>query len=179
MSPWKVILATLAIFIAGLITGSVMVKALVRPLPPRPLPPNPVLLQPGPIREEFVRRMTEELELTPEQREKVLHVVHESQERTKLLYSLIGDDVREEMRQTRDSIRQQLTSDQAKKFDDMLRRRQRRLQAQQQQGGEDDDLPPPRFAPPGPRFRGQPPNRPGGQPGPAPAEPGGTPPIPQ
>src|SRR5467141_1786947 len=110
-----------------------MVKTLVNPMPPRPLPPNPVLLQPGPIREEFVRRMTEELELTPEQREKVLHIVHESQERTKLLYSLIGDDVREEMRQTRDSIRQQLTPDQARRFDDMLRRRQRRLQLQQQQ----------------------------------------------
>jgi len=93
VSPWKVILATLAIFIAGLITGSVMVKTLINPMPPRPVPQNPVLLQPGPIREEFVRRMTEELELTPEQREKVLHIVHESQERTKLLYSLIGDDV--------------------------------------------------------------------------------------
>jgi len=178
VSPWKVILATLAIFIAGLITGSVMVKTLVNPMPPRPVPQNPVLLQPGPIREEFVRRMTEELELTPEQREKVLHIVHESQERTKLLYSLIGDDVREEMRQTRDSIRQQLTGDQAKKFDDMLRRRQRRLQLQQQQRAEDDDIPPPRFAPEGPRFRG-PPNRPGGQPAPSPNEPASTPPIPQ
>ncbi len=109
MSLWKVILATLAIFIAGLITGSVMVKTLVRPIPQRPLSQNPVLLQPGPIREEFVRRMTEELELTSEQREKILQIVHESQERTKLLYSLIGDDVREEMRQTRDSIRHELS----------------------------------------------------------------------
>jgi len=177
VSPWKVILATLAIFIAGLITGSVMVKTLVRPVQPHPVPPNPTMLQPGPIREEFVRRMTEELELTPEQKEKILHIVHESQERTKLLYSLIGDDVREEMRQTRNSIRQQLTADQANKFDDMLRRRQRRLQAQQMMRSEDDDLPPPRFAPDGPRFRGLP-NRPGpgGQPGPQPTEP---PPIPQ
>ena len=177
MSPWKVILATLAIFIAGLITGSVMVKTLVRPVQSHAAaPPNPMMLQPGPIREEFVRRMTEELELTPEQKEKILHIVHESQERTKLLYSLIGDDVREEMRQTRNSIRQQLTADQANKFDDMLRRRQRRLQAQQMMRSEDDDLPPPRFAPDGPRFRG--PNRPGpgGQPGPQPNEP---PPIPQ
>jgi len=178
VSPWKVILATLAIFIAGLITGSVMVKTLVNPMPARPVPQNPVLLQPGPIREEFVRRMAEELELTPEQPEKVLHIVHESQERTKLLYSLIGDDVREEMRQTRDSIRQQLTADQAKKFDDMLRRRQRRLQFQQQRGDE-DDMPPGRFPPDGPRPRNGPgPNRPGGQPGP-PNEPGATPPIPQ
>jgi len=177
VSPWKVILATLAIFIAGLITGSVMVKTLTPAMPLRPVSQNPVLLQPGPIREEFVRRMTEELELTPEQREKVLHIVHESQERTKLLYSLIGDDVREEMRQTRDSIRQQLTADQAKKFDDMLRRRQRRLQAQQLQRAEEDDTPPP-GRPDGLRFRG-PPNRPGGQPGPAPGEPGPAPPIPQ
>jgi Spy/CpxP family protein refolding chaperone len=71
--------------------------------------------------------MTQELQLSDEQRDKVLQVVHESQERTKLLYSLIGDDVREEMKETREAIRQQLTPDQAKKFEEMLRRRQRML----------------------------------------------------
>ena len=52
-----------------------------------------------------------------------MNIVHESQERTKLLYSLIADDVREEMRQTQDAIRKEITPEQAQKFDDMLKRR--------------------------------------------------------
>jgi len=139
VSPWKVILATLAIFLGGLITGVVLVKTLVRPSPVSQVP-APVL-QPGPIREAFVRRMAQELQLSDEQRDKVLQIVHESQERTKLIYSLIGDDVREEMKETRDSIRQQLTPDQAKKFEEMLRRRQRMLSMR----NEDNEGFPPRL----------------------------------
>ena len=85
--------------------------------------------------------MAQELQLSDEQRDKVLQIVHESQERTKLIYSLIGDDVREEMKETRDSIRQQLTPDQAKKFEEMLRRRQRMLSMR----NEDNEGFPPRL----------------------------------
>jgi hypothetical protein len=91
--------------------------------------------------------MAQELQLSDEQRDKVLQIVHESQERTKLIYSLIGDDVREEMKETRDSIRQQLTPDQAKKFDEMLRRRQRMLSMR----NEDNEGFPPRLPVDGPR----------------------------
>ena len=131
MSPWKVILATLAIFMTGLITGVVVVEQLVvKPLVKRPpvrITTNDLSLQPGWLREEFVRHMDEELELTPEQRRKIMNIVHESQERTKLLYSLIADDVREEMRQTQDAIRKEISPEQARKFDDLLKRRPRPL----------------------------------------------------
>jgi hypothetical protein len=126
VSPWKVILATLVIFIAGLITGAVMLKQFGASPATRSLPQTgPVL--PGPLREEFVRRMAIELKLAPEQKDKVLTIVHESQERTRLLYSLIGDDVRDEMRQTRDAIREQLTPEQSRRFEEMMRARERRL----------------------------------------------------
>jgi len=129
VSPWKVIFATLAIFIGGLITGIVVVKALVKPVPAVAQPAaSAPSLQPGPIREAFVRRMVQELQLSDQQRDKVLHIVHESQERTKLIYSLVQDDVRMEMKDTRDAIRKELTLEQGRKFDDMLRRRQRMLQ---------------------------------------------------
>ena len=131
MSPWKVILATLAIFMTGLITGVVVVEQLVvKPLAKRPpvrITTNDLSLQPGWLREEFVRHMDEELELTPEQRRKIMNIVHESQERTKLLYSLIGDDVREEMRQTQAAIRKEITPEQAKRFEEMLKRRPRAM----------------------------------------------------
>jgi hypothetical protein len=129
VSPWKVILATLAIFVAGLIAGVVVVEQVaVKPLLKRPtihLTTNEPSLQPGWLREEFVRRLDNELELTPEQRRKVMNIVHESQERTKLLYSLIADDVREEMRQTQDAIRKELTGDQISKFEEILKQRRR------------------------------------------------------
>jgi hypothetical protein len=126
VNPWKVILATLAIFLTGLITGVVIVEQLVvKPAkrPPIRVPTPDLALQPGWLREEFVRRMDEELDLTPEQRRKIMNIVHESQERTRLLYSLIGEDVREEMRQTQEAIRKEITSDQAQKFEEMLKRR--------------------------------------------------------
>ena len=177
MSPWKVILATLAIFVGGLITGVVLVKALVKPTPSPVETAQPITVQPGPIREAFVRRMVEELQLSDTQRDKVLHVVHESQERTKLLYSLIGDDVREEMKETRAAIRKELTPDQARKFEEMLRRRQRALALR----AEEEGGPPGRFGPDGSRPRGGPPPRrqetppptspPQGEPAPQPAIP--------
>jgi len=133
VSPWKVILATLAIFMTGLITGVVVIEQLVvKPLASRPLihlTTNGPSLQPGWLREEFVHRMDEELELTPEQRRKIMNIVHESQERTKLLYSLIADDVREEMRQTQEAIRKEISPEQARKFEEMLKRRQRQLRS--------------------------------------------------
>jgi hypothetical protein len=127
VSPWKVILATLAIFVGGLITGIVLVKTLTNSTQKATGALPPVNVLPGPIREAFVRRMVQELQLSDSQRDKVLHLVHESQERTKLLYSLIGEDVRDEMKETREAIRKELTPDQARKFDEMLRRRQRAL----------------------------------------------------
>ena len=127
MSPWKIILATLAIFLTGLITGVVIVERVAV----KPVGTNRVVrvmtnepsLQPGWLREEFVRRLDSELDLTPDQHRKVMSIVRESQERTKLLYSLIAEDVREEMRQTQDAIRKEITPEQAQKFDDMLKRR--------------------------------------------------------
>jgi hypothetical protein len=143
VSPWKVILATLAIFCTGLITGAVLVRQAIRPSPASKQTTSNTVLQPGPLRAEFVHRMTEELNLTPEQQATVLTLVRESQERSKLIYGLISEDLRDEMRQTSEAIRKQLTADQAPKFDQMLKRRARiieALRANQNDGGM-----PPRF----------------------------------
>lgn len=137
MNPWKIILATLAIFLTGLITGVVVVERVaVKPVGTNRVvrvTTNEPSLQPGWLREEFVRRLDDELSLTPDQHRKVMSIVHESQERTKLLYSLIADDVREEMRQTQDAIRKEITPEQAQKFDDMLKRRRNMRNMRQNQ----------------------------------------------
>ncbi len=140
MSPWKVILATLAIFCTGLITGAMLVRP--RPSPSAKQTGSNTVLQPGPLRAEFVERMSEELNLTPEQKTRILTLVRESQERNKLIYGLISEDVREEMRLTREAIRRELTADQVPKFEQMLKRRARIIEALR---GDQNDGGAPRF----------------------------------
>jgi hypothetical protein len=144
VSPWKVILATLAIFLTGLITGVVVVERLaVKPLGKQTVRfmTNEPSMQPGWLREEFVHRLDDELSLNEEQHRKIMNIVHESQERTRLLYSLIAEDVREEMRQTQDAIRKEITPEQSQKFDEMLKRRQRNLRPPFRPGPQFDGAP--------------------------------------
>jgi hypothetical protein len=128
VNPWKVILATLVIFVAGLITGGVAVKKLTLRPPPRAAWParemNAAL--PAWVREDFVRRMALELNLTSQQTERITKTVRESQERIRELYSLIGPEMREELDYVRESIRAELTPEQAGRFDE-IRERQRRF----------------------------------------------------
>jgi hypothetical protein len=164
VSPWKVILATLVIFTAGLITGGVGVRQLS----------SPPLIRPagGPVfghwmlREEFIRQMAQQMNLTFQQQENISRIVRESQERSQILAKLIEPEMREELRQTREAIRAELGPRQRLQFDEFLRRRQQRR----------FDMPPPlrpgpgRPPPEGPRrgeepppadgFRRPPPNRP-------------------
>ena len=124
MSPWKVILATLVIFISGLITGGVAVKYLSPSAALRAeRPPEEILLRPQMLREEFVHQMQRTLNLSPEQNGKILSAMHESQERIRIYYDLIGPDIREELRQTREAIQAELSPGQARQFDELVRRR--------------------------------------------------------
>jgi hypothetical protein len=118
----------LVIFIAGLITGGVAVKKLTFRPPPRPPLPAREMNAPMPawVRDEFVRRMVVELNLTSQQTERIMKTVHESQERIRELYSLIGPEMREELDYVRESIRAELTPEQAGRFDE-IRERQRRF----------------------------------------------------
>ena len=123
MIPWKAILATLVIFTAGLFTGAVGGRLLTPPPKPpfRPTPDTPFL--PWMVREQFVQFLADKIELTPEQKEKVLKIVHESQQRTQILTTLIEPEMREELRTTRESIREVLTPAQREKYDEILKKR--------------------------------------------------------
>jgi Spy/CpxP family protein refolding chaperone len=139
--PWKAILATLVIFTAGLFTGAVGGRLLTPPPKPafRPTPDNPFL--PWMVREQFVQFLADKIELTPEQKEKILKIVHESQQRTQILTTLIEPEMREELRTTRESIREALTPAQQEKYDEILKKRLKR--------GDLPRNPPPGRRPPG------------------------------
>ena len=78
--------------------------------------------QPWQLRDRYVGYLAKKLELSSGQVASISQIVAESQHRTKLLFELIGPDMREEMRQVRDSIRAVLTTDQQREFDEIQKR---------------------------------------------------------
>ncbi len=117
MNTWKVILATVVIFSAGVFTGGLLVKQTSKP---EPVP------APEFGRIQMLRRLSRLLSLTPEQNERLDTIMRESQERTKVYWELLEPELRGEFRKTRDEIREVLTPEQRKEFDERLQQRQRR-----------------------------------------------------
>ena len=124
MNTWKVILATLVIFAAGVFTGGLLVK---QTSPPPPIPP------PRDIRVQMLQRLARGLNLTAVQNEQIEQILHEGQERSKIFWDLLEPELHAEFRKTREEILEVLTPEQRKKFEDLLKQRQRR-QAQMQPG---------------------------------------------
>jgi Spy/CpxP family protein refolding chaperone len=132
VNSWKVILATLVIFGAGVVTGGLLVSYAVRAntsAQPRPQPQfasqgQAQGLTPWQIRNrELVRRMDRELDLTSAQRDRIEKIIADSQERTKGLWKPIVPQMAREMQHVNAQIRDELTSDQQKKFDDIFKQR--------------------------------------------------------
>ena len=113
MKPWKVILATLVIFVAGMVTGGLATKR---------LQPEPAAIKAPPSLQRFdlLRRMEKRLDLTAQQQERIGQIVHESQERTKKAWEQVRPLIREEFQRVQDRIRGELTPEQSKKFDKLL-----------------------------------------------------------
>ena len=119
MNTWKVILATLVLFGAGVVTGGLLVQHILQPTSARPL------RSPGVNREsawgmryEFLRRMGRDLDLTPEQREKIDAILKESQEKTRKA-------LHEQFQETKTAFREVLTPDQRERFDELIKHPQR------------------------------------------------------
>lgn len=124
MSPWKVILATVVIFAAGVITGGVLVNRVQRPERPGPLPPlvrpqQEMMPTPWFARREFLDRMDHELNLSREQYDRIAAIIQQSQERTRGIMRRVGPEIQGELRQVRRDIRAELTPEQGKKFEEL------------------------------------------------------------
>jgi len=128
VNTWKVILATIVIFVAGAVTGSLLVRqgmVMQASKQPRPNSVNRTIPgAPGMTRVEFLRRAERELNLTPEQREQADKLIVASQERTKKIMEPVSPKIREELKQTKDQFRALLTADQQVRFDEMLKKQQ-------------------------------------------------------
>ena len=112
MKPWKVILATLVIFIAGLVTGAVLVRV-NQPTQPPPLH--------GPyyIQKWFLGRMEKELALTPQQVRNLDKAFAESRERIRVLWGMLEPEMQEELHEVQEKIQAELTPQQQKKLEEL------------------------------------------------------------
>jgi len=149
VSPWRVILATMVIFVCGAITGAVLVRisnptvhltTSVEPAPALPspaVPPanalagatNPSVVTRTNIvwapfqaqRVAFLRQAANRLNLDQQQRERIAGIIKESQERNKLLWEQIAPQMKAELKRVTEEIRQELSPQQQRRFTELLR----------------------------------------------------------
>ncbi len=118
MKPWKVILATFVIFAAGLVTGAVWIKKTTR----KTIPVETFLKGPPYIQKYYLERLRKTLDLTPEQVAKLDKTFADSRERIRILIDIIGPELNDELVAVHQAIENELSSDQKKKFEELLKR---------------------------------------------------------
>lgn len=138
MNTWKVIFATLVIFGAGVVTGGLLVSYAVhtntasRPNQGGAVAGGGQAVNPWLQRaRELLRRMDRELELTPEQHQRIEKLIANSAERTRALWKPIAPQMAKEMQILHREIRDELTPDQRPKFDELSRPRNGQLNRRQ------------------------------------------------
>jgi len=144
VNAWKVVCATLVIFVTGIITGASLVRFAERgpkpwqrmpksvanfPSPPNPGEPissRPVnATSPGSPRlnREFVQVLSRELRLTTEQRERIDLIMAEGQTRMRELHASLEPQTRKQLLATREQIRAVLTPEQREQFERLVKQR--------------------------------------------------------
>jgi Spy/CpxP family protein refolding chaperone len=130
VNTWKIILATMLIFGTGVVTGALVVRHSERaqgPLRPHNISQaRPVgTFSPGGLRLELLRRAQRDLDLNPEQRERIDKLLKESQERTRKIMEPVAPDLRAELQRTKEEFQQVLTPEQRTRFEELMKKQQR------------------------------------------------------
>jgi Spy/CpxP family protein refolding chaperone len=138
---WKVILATVVIFGAGVLTGGLLVNYVNHPHAKNPhhasgtnaahpssVGPDQSRSQDAPIprlaREmgrQFVEQLDEQLQLTPEQHARIEKIVADGQERNREIWTNVAPKMHAVLREVNQQIRAELTPEQLKPFDELLK----------------------------------------------------------
>lgn len=131
MNSWKVILATIVIFGAGVITGGLLVNHVAhrahpflfstQPPKPPPFETLPPQLRPELLNTNFVRLLNERLDLTPKQREQIRKIITQAQQNTHDLWKLVAPQFQLVWHDTRQQIRDVLTPGQRREFEYLIR----------------------------------------------------------
>jgi hypothetical protein len=139
---WKVILATVVIFSAGVFTGGLLVNCINHPhsknphrpqasadahppeihdhdqLRPQDIPPPRLAERMG---KQFVQQLNDTLQLTPEQRVKIEKIIADGQEQNRQIWTNVAPKMRAVMQEVNQQIRAELTPEQQKPFEEMLK----------------------------------------------------------
>ncbi|MGO8836564.1 MAG: hypothetical protein ACLQAH_10675 [Limisphaerales bacterium] len=141
MNAWKIILATVVIFGAGVITGGLLVNHVtdkqpgeVEPPPAasnarppsdnhesavKPEIPLPRLAER--LSKEFVRHLNDSLHLTMAQSNNIAKIVAEGQERNRVIWTNVAPQMRKVIQDVNQQIRAELTPAQLKKFEELMK----------------------------------------------------------
>jgi Spy/CpxP family protein refolding chaperone len=120
VNAWKVILATIVIFGAGVVTGALVVRHSTQA--PAAVRPHGM----GAPRLEFLRRAERELNLKPDQRERIDRILKASQERTRKLMEPVAPELRAELEQTKNEFLAVLTPEQRTRFEVLIKKQHQR-----------------------------------------------------
>jgi hypothetical protein len=137
---WKVILATVVIFGAGVFTGGLLVNYVDHSHGRNPHRPqaniahpqtnNPATsrLQEFPIPrlaegmgKQFVQQLNDSLQLTPEQRGKIEKIIADGQEQNHEIWTNVAPKMRAVIQDVTQRIRAELTAEQLKPFEELLK----------------------------------------------------------
>ena len=119
MKVWKVILATVVIFVAGAFAGGLFVRTFSTPPPPKqPVPP--VISQ-----QRFQEKLKRELQLTADQTNRVDKIFSESNARIKIIWDLLNPEMQKERQEVYENIRAVLTPEQRERFEQLLKQSHR------------------------------------------------------
>ncbi len=142
MNYWKVILATVVIFGAGVLTGGLLVNYVTHPHSKNPRrPPANVAARPSTnnaapgrspelpaprmaerMGKQFVQQLNDTLKLTPEQREKIGKIISNGQDRNHEIWTNVAPKMRAVMQEVNQQIRAELTQEQLVQFEELLKR---------------------------------------------------------
>lgn len=142
VATWKIVLASLLIFAAGVLTGGITTGAAIRAakgLPERgtqtasPKPPSPALGKaatnrlPASLfavqRIETFRRACNQVGIDPAQRSRIESLTTDSTERLRALWAPVAPRLQQEVRELRKHIAAELTPEQRVRFDALLEKR--------------------------------------------------------
>lgn len=123
MKRWKVILAAALIFATGVVTGAFAFWAAQERFAPEDRRQESFI----DLRFDALKRMKAELDLSPEQTERIDAILHEGRKRMKQVWeTTCQPEVRQEMKRVRDCIYAELNDAQRAKYDELLRRSKER-----------------------------------------------------
>lgn len=113
-----VVLATVVIFAAGVVTGGLLVRRTARV----------EVAQPFWNRFEMTRRAVDHLrDLTPEQRSRIDDIIRGNQELIADYFRILEPDVQQVFRRMREGIREELSPEQRRRFEELSRNRLPRI----------------------------------------------------